>query len=188
MKITILLFLLLGCSAAIGNVTYTTHDLRGNPIAVFTQVQGPGKFGLSWRDPSGTIWSSYQGEYANNQIEPDQMLQNYYIIIVDSPATEACAKIGGILPTTQDYESLVSYFDVLYVNVKNLDGKPSLTDQGRKDLYAIFPDMISVGGATRWFWSASSAGNIYAQDFVGYGGDIYIDYRYRHDSVRCVAK
>lgn len=34
--------------------------------AAFTQVVGPGQFGLSWKDPFGAIWSSYQGDYSND--------------------------------------------------------------------------------------------------------------------------
>lgn len=114
--------------------TYTTS--KG---AVFTKVQGPGNFGQAWKDPSGTIWSSYQGDYADNAIKPDQNG-----VVVDSPATEACAKIGGTLPTVQQYENLTSYFDID-------SSTDSLTSQGIKDLQTIFPYM--QGG--RFFWSQS---------------------------------
>ncbi len=157
-------------SAAHADTTYTTS--KG---AVFTQMQGPGGFGKAWKDPSGTIWSAYQGDYANNAIKPDQ--NN---VVVDSPATEACAKIGGSLPTAQQYEKLASYFD--------LDSNNNLTDQGRKDLYAIFPDMQN-----RWFWSSSvySSDPDFANAFLGNYGRVDDNYGLRLSygfSVQCVAE
>jgi hypothetical protein len=123
--------------------TYTT-----SVGAVFTQVQGPASFGLAWKDPSGLIWSAYQGDYANNQLKPDQ--NN---VVVDSPATEACAKIGGSLPTTSQYQKFASYFD-------SSDFDEFLSDQGRTDLYTIFPDNIPASpGSARWFWSSSVTSN-----------------------------
>jgi len=61
---------------------------------------------------------------------------------MDSPATEACTKIGGILPSVQDYEKLVSYFE--------LDSNQFLTNQGRNDFQAIFEGM-----SFRIFWTSS---------------------------------
>lgn len=164
------------------DVTYTTHDSKGNPIAVFTQVQGPGNFGLAWKDPNGSIWSAYLGDYANTAIQPDQGG-----LIVDSAATEACSKIGGVLPTADDYEKFASYFD--------RDAKTLITDQGKKDLFAVFPDMLDSKESPRWFWSSSVdpefptinaseySANFGGVDFYYYGAS-----RWFSGSVRCTAQ
>lgn len=154
-------------------VTYKTST-----SAVFTQVQGPGTFGKAWQDPSGAIWSSYQGEYTNDAIQPDQNS-----VVVDSPATEACAKIGGALPTAQQYSQLASYFEM---------DQGYLTIQGRKDIFAIFPDMADSQGKIRGFWtstvSPSDAGVAYV--FSGYSGvsSPIQGYRINYEiGVRCIA-
>ena len=105
--------------------------------AVFTQVQGPGNFGKAWQDPNETIWSAYQGDHRNNAIKPDQ--NN---VVVGSPATEACAKIGGKLPIAQQYKKFATYFET--------DSNGYFTNQGRKDLFTIFPGMNGRG-----FWTSS---------------------------------
>jgi hypothetical protein len=157
-------------STAHADTTYTTS--KG---AVFTQVQGPGSFENAWKDPSGTIWSSYQGDFANNAIKPDQ--NN---VVVDSPATEACAKIGGALPTAQQYEMLDSYFD--------RDSNNYLTDQGRKDLYAIFPDMQN-----HWFWTSSVVSGVPDDAYVLYDFFSFVHFnvhfgRDNYFSVRCAGE
>jgi len=143
--------------------TYTTRDSNGKAIATFTQVGGPGSFGKAWKDPSGAIWSSYQGDFTNEAIKPD--LNN---VILDSPATEACAKIGGSLPSAQDYFNLMKNFEM------NSYGD-TLTDQGEKDLFAVFPDQAKNLGDAQYGRSFASsslnprAGN-YAYYFGGYEG------------------
>jgi hypothetical protein len=153
--------------APIAPATYTTST-----GAVFTQLLGPGNFGKAWKDPSGTTWSSYQGEHDNNLLRNDQ--NN---VVMDSPATEACAKIGGSLPTAQQYRTLVSYFD--------LANDLSFTNQGRKDLDAILPDMQG-----RFFWSSSVSpfeiGSVnYFDSIRGY---VSTDTRDATYSVRCVGQ
>jgi hypothetical protein len=149
--------------------------------AIFTQVQGPGSFGKAWKDPSGTVWSAYQGDFANNALKPDQ--NN---LVVDSPATAACAKIGGALPMAQQYKNLDSYFEL----------DPSygyLTDQGRADLYAIFPDMLDRGGGARGFWTSSVVPHapdiayLFGAD-TGVVGDIDGNRSNPFLSVRCVGR
>jgi hypothetical protein len=106
--------------------------------AQFTQVVGPGQFGLSWKDPSGAIWSSYQGDYGNDMGESTL-----------SPAASACAKIGGQLPSYGDYARLLGYFELVG------DGYPpqdELSDRGKKDWNTIFPDMLTAAG---YFWTSS---------------------------------
>jgi hypothetical protein len=166
---------LLVVNAASANVTYTTHDSNGNPIAVFTQVQGPGSFGTAWKDPSGTIWSSNQGYFTNKALKPDQDG-----VVMDSPATEACAKIGGSLPLLQDYRILAAYFEV--------DNHQNFTTQGLKDLNTLFPDMQN-----RSFWSSSLYPNVPDSAWLFYGdsgGSGYVGARdYYYDvSVRCVGR
>jgi hypothetical protein len=155
---------------------YITHRSNGNPIAAFISVKGPGgSFGNAWEDPSGAIWSGYIGDYTNIPLHPDQAG-----IVVDSPATEACAKRGGALPTAPDYERLASYFE--------LDSNQLLTDQGKRDWYSVFPDMRG-----RWFWSSSVDPNpgYSVYDAINFAGDDFsMDYDYRPTSVsvRCLAR
>lgn len=103
-------------------------------------------------------------------------------IITDTAATRACDKIGGALPTKQDFEKLKSYFA--------LDDKGRLTDQGRKDLHKIFPDMKNRM-KDRQFW-ASPVVPEYSYGAYVFGGNTgfigFVDYRNDEYSVRCVAR
>jgi len=71
----------------------------------------------------------------------------------------ACSKVGAVLPAAVDYEILTSFFE--------RDGDKYLTVQGRKDLWAIFPDMMcgSVVRVALTIWlfkkNFSHAFNIY---------------------------
>jgi hypothetical protein len=152
---------------------YTTHHADGTPIAVLNRVEGPGSFGPAWMDPSGAIWSRYIGDYSNDAIKSDQNG-----IVVDSLATEACAKIGGVLPTASDYQRLASSFE--------LDNRQLLTDQGKKDWVAVFPDMQG-----HWFWSSTvdpDAGYSTFDADTFNGDDFNFDYDLRSTpfAVRCV--
>ncbi|MNL23111.1 hypothetical protein D3C87_1444800 [compost metagenome] len=121
----------------------------------------PGKFGSGWQDPSGTIWSGFQGLASNEALVSDKNAA-----VTKSPATEICKKIGGTLPTKEDYLRLFSYFDSeLFRNFW-----PTFTDQGRKDLYLIFPDMNRV----QFFWTASLRTECpyYAFLFPTWSGDV----------------
>jgi hypothetical protein len=150
---------------------------------VFTQVQGPGEFRNAWRDPSGAIWSTNIGTYANWAIKPD--VNN---VVVDSYATEACASIGGLLPSEGDYQNLMSYFE-------KPDGR-FVSGQGAKDWVAIFPDMKVESD----FWTTAAGKQ---DDIVGVGAETMssylnsygfyiglgdIDWRTDGLSVRCVYK
>jgi len=159
------------------NTTYTTST-----GAVFTQVQGPGSFGVGWKDPNGLIWSAYQGDYNNIVANPDQ---NYGT--ANTPATEACVKIGGLLPTRNDYVNLLSYFDRYFSTSGML-----LTEQGRTDLYALFPEMSG-----RDFWTSSGWNNSYcAERFNGVYGYVTggsgdpdnIAYRSLKLGIKCVTQ
>ena len=157
-------------STAYADVTYTTS--KG---AVFRQIQGPSSFGKAWEDPTGMLWSAnYNGNYANYAIKPDQNK-----IIIDSPATEACTSIGGSLPSIEDYKKLDSYFD--------MDKNQRLTDQGRKDMFAIFADMKD-----RSFWSSSvdKDGDDVTWLYLGDNGFVPYNYGFRDTQaqIRCVVQ
>lgn len=160
----IVLLLSLGITVnVLANTTYTTST-----GAVFTQAQGPGSFGAAWKDPSGMIWSAYQGDFTNDGQERDG-------VVIRSPSTETCAKIGGRLPIVGEYKKLMSYFD--------LDTNGILTKIGLRDLLSIFPDMHD-----HVFWTASLLSNNLdsAILFKGAGGVTYIGDRANAFSVRCV--
>lgn len=117
--------------------------------ALFKLVEGPstpdGGFGIAWQDPDGRIWSSVLPgplEATNEALSPDQNG-----VVVDSPATRACARIGGSLPKKEDYEALSSYFDT------------SRADGGSTEIKAVFPDMINS-----WYWTASTGAARTAED------------------------
>jgi hypothetical protein len=145
------------------------NKYRTSTGAVFETVSRAG-WAKAVKGPDGTIWSEYQGDFSNTGTDKDG-------IVTDSAATRACAKIGGTVPTKQDFEKLKASFE--------LDGSGHLTDQGRKDLYTMFPDMKG-----RWFWSSSVHPNFsyYASYFSGLYGNVYYDVRSDADSVRCVAR
>jgi len=201
-------------------------QLQGNELAgqqcetfvgaVFTKVQGPGGFGLAWKDPSGEIWSTDQGSYSNQALTLDKETGsltpppkdrdgivntgNYISITIDTPATRACTKIGGHLPSYLEYRNLVEY----------LTDRPGpwgvATIRNQKDIKALFPTMS-------WrYWtstvdspSASYFTNILSDEADGYffeygdasgsdmafgvdtGGDEY-GYRGYVTNVRCVTE
>ena len=120
-----------------GDVTYTTHTSNGTNIAIFTQVSNEdGR--KSWRDPEGVVWSPYQGALENNPIHPDANE-----VVVDSLATEACARIGGKLPTFDQFQTLGLYFEQDKYQM-------NFTSQGEKDLLEIFPYYKKV-----YFWTST---------------------------------
>lgn len=162
--------------------TYTTST-----GAVFTQVQGPGKFGTAWKDPGGAIWSRYVGEFSNDSLAPEQNG-----IIVKSEAAKTCTKIGGKLPTIDDYQRLISFFDRL---PENQFGHRYLTDTGRTDLYAVFPDMKNKSD----FWTSTAAKlcpEYFAYMFNGNNGDAQdrsncygvFGYRPYDGAIRCISR
>lgn len=163
--------------SASGTENYTTHDSRGKAIAVFTRVEGPGTFGKTWQDPSGAVWSTFQGNYTNEALQPDQNG-----IVLESESTQACARIGGHLPTLEEYQRLASYFETR---------NQIFTEQGNKDARALFPDMKGPQG-TRWF----SSSTVYATDStLAYGflaipgfANIFRGHRNLAYSVRCIGR
>jgi hypothetical protein len=124
------------------------------------------------------MWSAWQGDFRNDALRPDQNHQ-----VVESQATQACAKIGARLPSAEDYKRLCSYLNLEIYNF--------LTQPARDDLHAIFKDMRG-----HWFWSSSvdPESALGAYEFDGNSGGVLgpKDYIYtyvsRHlvGSVRCV--
>jgi hypothetical protein len=137
-----ILIVLLAASASSASTTYTTS--RG---AVFTQVE------KGWQDPSGMIWGANQGSFTNVSLKPDQNGT-----ITDSPATETCAKIGGLLPTEKDFERFSSYFDYQEFDIIDKPFKPQiLTSQGKNDMYVIFPELkpTHIWSSAPFLWSST---------------------------------
>lgn len=141
--------------------------------AVFTCENRPASWGASWRDPSGVIWSSSQGLFENRG--PNEGSQ-----ISDSPAVRACQTIGGHLPPKEEYFRFRHYFAL------TPDGL-FLSEQGRRDLHSIFPDMKDS-----YFWTSSvlDFNILHAYFFhgdlgtTGIGG--HTGLRDRPHSVRCI--
>lgn len=129
MKIFVLLFALTG-SLAHAEMKYVTRATSGQALAVFTMVDGPGKFGQAWSDPSGMIWSRVFGLYANEAMKSDCGGK-----VVESDATRICQSVGGRLPSNEDFLRLASYFET--------DCCGRLSPQGLEDLKTVFPDMLA---------------------------------------------
>lgn len=163
MKSFIVFAVLFSCFTANAQKTFTTST-----GSVFTQVY-KSKFGakdFAWKDPSGKVWSdtvwdssvSVYGLYGNEALEPDKG-----DMVVKTPATEACKKIGGKLPTAQEFAKLLSYFDSV--------AGPTLSEKGRMDFFTLFPD---AGG--RIYWTASINTKVANRTFLFNGHFGYVDY------------
>ena len=147
----------LSCTSSFAGSTYITRNWKGESKAVFTQVQGPGLIGLAWQDPSGTIWSNYQGDYDNAPINPDSLDVNRGVLVSHSNATDACSKIGGRLPDWQQIQKLQSYFDFFNicpwspsVNMgacNQFSVRPS--QQAINDIDSLFPG-ANLGNRNLW--------------------------------------
>ncbi|MFN7685327.1 MAG: hypothetical protein ACK5QT_07950, partial [Oligoflexia bacterium] len=94
-------------------------------------------------------------------------------------AQHFCNRPGLALPTMEDYQSFRAYFEQ--------DASGKFTDAGRKELYALFPNMAGKG-----FWSDTlrPGDSGYAYGFNGHNGDIdndSRDSRSAYGAVRCVS-
>lgn len=163
---------------------------------VFTRVNDD-QFGLAWKDESGMVWGPtliviYTNEkHDDKEHHGDEHWPNFKDgIIQNSHAVNACkapndAKVH--LPTKEDFDRLVSYFDL---------DRVFLTDYGKAELYKILPDMRGRMFWTSTGWSsskASSTPNAYAfngqypgadiPDGGGFSGQRSVIFPY---SVRCV--
>ena len=107
-------------------------------------------FGASWKGPDGLIWSDYIGSHSQND------------------AQKLCESLGGILPSTEDFERAEKY--------------------GFRD---VLPNMEH-----RWFWSSSIFPIDSDGAHITYGAGVFnsdsgITFksnRSRIYSVRCVAR
>jgi hypothetical protein len=185
-KIISIFALILGVSACQKSDSTNSPEISKNnsPITTFTTSTGSvfsqaqwsepdGSVESVWKDPSGTIWSSIVGAFKNNAIVPDQKTSARdtdidQIHVMDSPATEACQKIGGSLPTLTDFRKLQSFFEVVDRGSYGV----LFTDKGKKDFYTIFPD-----AQYRWFWSSTvnPSHPEYAYAFYGGTGSFGLD-------------
>ena len=93
--------------------------------------------GWVWRDRNGVLWGNPIGNFTNIPLKPDASG-----VIIDSPATEACAQIGAALPSFDDVNKMFSEFE------QNSNG---LTFNGGTDLQIVFPELKNT-----WFWTAAN--------------------------------
>ena len=121
--------------------------------------------------PNGLMWSAaLPGIYKNEgTLNGDE--------ITDSAAVKACEKIGGRLPSQEEYDGLRKYFD--------LQQRGQMTMEGQSDLQRIFPDMIG-----KWFWASSvrPRGSIFGYAFNCFHGSEHYPPRHNENSVLCVAR
>ena len=96
-------------------------------------------------------------------------------------AQHFCNRPGLALPKSEDYRSFRAYFE------RDSDGY--FTDAGRKELYALFPNMVG-----KWFWSDTlhPGDSDLASGFDGNSGGIgngsrASSSRYYYYAVRCVS-
>ena len=129
-------FFLVASFRAYGSPTYVTE--KG---FTFTQVEDS-KFGVAWRAPDGTLWSLYQGVSNNiGEVVGIDVASGKDGLVIDSPAVQLCEKIGGKLPTIEQYKVLVEYF------------------LRSKDYHVLFPAPTPTPGLVILFnWSSSSPG------------------------------
>ena len=112
-------YLIIGFQAKAAEITtYKTHTGQ-----IFEKVAND-RFGVAWKAPDGSVWSQYQGAFANSGALGKVTYENGDAVILSSAATEACARIGGTLPSLVQFQVLASYFG---------------GDDVKADFEAIFP-------------------------------------------------
>ncbi len=96
-------------------------------------IQDP-RFGKAYKSPDGFIWSQYQGRFTNDGTvsTPNNQLGTTGIV-TDSAATRACAKIGGVLPTVEDFKKFLSYFA--------LNGTGEFSFEAEEHYFELFPEL-----------------------------------------------
>jgi len=78
---------------------------------VFTRVQDA-RFGSTWKDPQGLVWSPFQGEFSNlGTLGNETVNEHGDHEVIDSAAVEACKTIQGKLPSLEDYKTFLDYFE-----------------------------------------------------------------------------
>jgi hypothetical protein len=152
----------------------------------FTKVNHQG-FGMAWQDPSGTVWSWKTGNVSNNLdnsspgVGPNAATTRNLGSVKSTPATKMCEEGGGRLPSKRDYYRLKNYFGIR--------ADTEISDEGKSELYALFPDMKG-----NVFWTSSlgsnPGGHIHSGFAAGFDGDKTIVKSYRRNLdfllVRCV--
>ena len=136
--------------------------------------------------PDGTQWSQSQGWMKNKgSIEMDDRRfweTGRLGVVVDSAATRACKKIGATLPTMKQYDSLRQFFEQTEPGMN-----AKFTQQGLKDLFAVFPD-INDKGTMVLQWASSVLVNSDVETAGVFDDHVHGDYVDRDHSVRCVRR
>jgi hypothetical protein len=154
-----------------------------------------GKFGPAWKTPDGMLWSSTFGIDSPDSTAMKHLLKNAELspdqggLIVDSEATRACKRMGGRLPTFEDYVRLKTYFQ------KPDDGTApnfGMEPSSLHDLWRAFPDLLYGDGECAGFWTATQwLGSIttYSAAYYFETKDGSLTYGNRNASgcVRCVS-
>jgi hypothetical protein len=139
-KPSILLLLALPCAVGAQDGTYRT--LRGY---VFTRASLGGID--AWRTRDGKTWSARVGEFPNaGEVSSAGM-------ITHSPATQACAGLGGRLPSLAEVQLLAGYF-----REPNASPSTPLTTGDAGDYHALFPTFSYPSGFSRKFWTTDAVG------------------------------
>ena len=152
--------------------------------AVFVAVYTDPSNGLKWSKALPSFYTNgcigFGGKYDASECTSVMVAGGgLQVKVEDSDAARACRLIGAMLPTKEEYESLIRNFD----KTEESHG-PKLTAKGKSDMNAIFGD----GGYI--FWSASVSENFpeVAFKFDSDFGAVGIGLRYLGGStVRCVS-
>jgi len=133
------IFVAIPCSQALAdNYGFKTIDFKGLHNVTLA--------------PNGTVWSGFQGSYANNGVAVNGAVTN-------SPATNACEKIEWKLPGYNDFHDLLAIFSGSNDDIRLY--APEL-----KQLNKVFPFF----GRIEDFWTAT----INPNGFLGQNdGDVY---------------
>jgi hypothetical protein len=131
----------------------------------------------AWRTPDGKTWSANIGQFSNRGRVSGEGL------VTDSPATQACARLDGRLPTLAEVRFLAGY-------LREPGALPSapLAQEDMTDYRTLFPSFSLSNGFSMRFWTADAAGPGSARMSLGlvdpYGDTVRMDSRL---SVFCVA-
>lgn len=162
-------------AALFSSNAFAAHPINCVPGQNFTSTIGaafacvPSRDGMgAWKDAAGVAWTVKIGRFQNQ---------------ADSEASGACAKIGAMLPTYDDYARLANYFE--------RDAKGWLTEKGLADMHWLFRDMHGAN-AGNWavYWTASVVEGYphLALTFNGNRGTVSAYNRIYGLAVRCVTR
>ena len=128
-------------------------------ICMIANAGQSGQFAPVYKDSINKLsWSKMlPGDYSNGSVGANGRLDdskntfekgpdgNLRVKVEDSNAAKACRNVGGRLPTTSEYESLVRNFDHFEARFG-----PEFTDKGIRDMRAVFGET-----AGHWAWTSS---------------------------------